>query len=95
MGVCELVRVLWHPGDFLFTNHRIGGRDDLPGWPASCSSAYPPEGVHLCAGIIAAKISWKISPDFGDFFQIIDPENKKQILEASLEAKKHSRMIAF
>ncbi len=94
MGVCELVRVLWHPGDFLFTN-LIGGRDDLPGRPAFYSSAYPPEGVHLCAGIIAAEISWKISPDFGDFFQKIDPENKKQILGASHEARKQSRKIAF
>jgi hypothetical protein len=51
--------------------------------------------VHLCAGIIAAEISWKISPDFGDFFQKIDPKNKKQIPGASLEARKQSRKIAF
>ena len=54
-----------------------------------------PGVMQICAGLIAAEIAWKISPDFGDFFQKIDPENKKQILGASLEARKQSRKIAF
>ena len=84
-----------HPGDCLFTSHRTGGRDDLLGRHASCPSAQSPEGVQLCAGIIVAEFSRNISPDSGDFIHGIDSKNKEQILGASREARKHSRMIAL
>ena len=82
MDACEVGRVLLHLGDCLFTSHRTGGRDDLPGWHASYPSAQSPEGVQLCAGIIVAEISRIISPDSGDFIHEIDSKNKEQIQQS-------------